>query len=142
LRKGLAEDLLYTANDLLNAERLSDAHLRRAVSAVYYALFHFLSQLCADSFIGAEPDTKAAWKQVYRSLDHGMAKKACGKIAPGQGDALAKKFPQAIREFANLFFAGDITDMISNARAALENFGTVSPQHRKAFAAFVLFKNR
>jgi len=116
----LSEDLLCVAEDLINTNDGAphQAHLRRAVSSVYYALFHFLAQQCADNFIGAEPDTKTAWWQVYRALDHGAARKACEQcvpcrrcisdIAKGIDSATcercySKKFPAAIQDYAELF---------------------------------------
>ncbi|KAA6205170.1 MAG: hypothetical protein DU429_02700 [Candidatus Tokpelaia sp.] len=150
----MSEDLLCVAEDLINPNSGTprQAHLRRAVSSVYYALFHFLAQQCADNFIGAEPDTKAAWRQVYRALDHGAARKACEKC-PGN-------FPDEIKDYAALFgtYQGkrheadydpftswsenDVTKMVKETREILENFERVDIKHRKAFSAFVLLKKR
>jgi len=67
----LVEQLLETAAALaaLDQRRPRSASLRRAVSTAYYALFHSLAELCADTLVG--------WKQswdvftpIYRSLEH------------------------------------------------------------------------
>jgi len=159
--KGLHEGLLKLADDLLqmNKRRPQETHLRRAVSSVYYALFHFLAQSCADSFIGtqgAKNRSKPAWKHVYRALDHGAAKNACE--AAGN-----KNFLPSIKNYAALFVEyqgkrheadynpyantengdftkADILDMIDQAKQAIKDMKKASPSDLKAFSAFVLLR--
>ena len=161
--KGLHQGLLKVADDLLhmNKRRSQEAHLRRALSSIYYALFHFLAQSCADSFIGtqgAKNRSHKAWQQVYRALDHGAAKNACEA-------AKNMNFPQSIKKYASLFVEyqkkrhdadynpyantendgftkADILDMIDQAEKAIEGMKTASPSDLKAFAAFILLKKR
>ncbi|KAA6405106.1 hypothetical protein [Candidatus Tokpelaia sp.] len=159
--KGLHQSLLKVADDLLqmNKRRPQEAHLRRAVSSVYYALFHFLAQLCADSFIGtqgAKNRSNQAWRQVYRSLEHGPARKACEQC---QG----KTFPEEIRNYAALFVEyqqkrhdadydphanttrkdftkEEIISMIEQAKQAIQEMKALSSSDLRAFSAFVLLK--
>ena len=93
-----AAQLLSVAFALLEAGRRSGdaAFLRRAVSTAYYALFHCLARMCADRLIGdgRSRSRAVAWNQVYRSLQHGHARRQC--LNRG---ALAQ-YPPGIRRFA------------------------------------------
>jgi len=169
--KGLHQGLLKVADDLLqmNKRRPQEAHLRRALSSIYYALFHFLAQSCADSFIGtqgAKNRSNKAWQQVYRSLEHGMAKNACEECNKKDSHGNFKKnFPPAIRAYATLFVEyqkkrhdadynpyantendgftkADILDMIDQAKQAIQGMKALSSSDLKAFSAFILLKRR
>ena len=75
------QNLIQAGRDLLNPQQLgrlpSDEHVRRAVSNIYYALFHALAESNATALIGSPSDalTAAAWSRVYRGLDHGTARR-------------------------------------------------------------------
>ena len=46
---------------------------RRSISTVYYAVFHYLAELCATVIVGsraAKLRPKGAWREFYRSLSH------------------------------------------------------------------------
>lgn len=93
------------------------------------------------------------WRQVYRALEHGPAKNACksSKIAA---------FPASIQEFANAFVTmqekrhnadydpqskflkSEVLVDIELAERAIEGFDMAPLRDRRAFAAFVLFKDR
>ena len=70
----------------------------RAVSASYYALFHTLARCVADELVGRTlaHRSQPAWRQVYRSLEHGFARSQCNRPE-------LTRFPQAIQEFGQLF---------------------------------------
>lgn len=153
-----ALDLLNVAEDLvaLNKGKPKQAHLRRALSTAYYALFHTLARCCADTLIGSSGADRSpeAWSQVYRALEHGVAKNACinGK--------LISRFPQEIQDFANAFvqmqikrhdadydpnyrlFKSSVVLDIQSAAAVIDYFNNVPIKHRRAFAAFVTLKHR
>ena len=65
--------------------RPQQARLRKAASAIYYAMFHALAASNADTLIGASAELRAlpAWTQTYRALEHGFAR---GQIIRGVGD--------------------------------------------------------
>jgi uncharacterized protein (UPF0332 family) len=148
-------DLLETAGVLLRSgpSRLKDANLRRAHSAIYYALFHCLARSCADLLIGATKSARSpeAWRQTYRALCHGPARKACG-------DGRVSAFPNAIRDFANEFVKmqkkrhladydplvkivkSEVQADLEVARQAIADFKAAPIKDRRAFCAFVLFK--
>ena len=104
---------------------------------------------------GATADrSKPAWDQVYRALDHGLAKTNC------KDQVVLKKFPKDVEDFANSFVAlqakrhladyaprerfykSGVKQDIADAEAVIRRFGKVPVKDRRAFAAFVLFKRR
>lgn len=153
LPRDLIQTAAYLAKRSSNKPRQSD--LKRAVSTVYYALFHALARCCADSMIGAAKKGRAnrAWQQVYRSLDHGIARKACQN-----GDI--NRFPQEIQDFSNTFvgmqlkrhsadydpffkvYKSQVLIDIENVKSVLGSFSKTGMTHKKAFAAWVLLKQR
>jgi hypothetical protein len=98
--------------------------------------------------------SNAAWKQVYRSLEHGSAKNAC------TNQSMMKKFPKAIEDFGNKFvemqfkrhnadydpggrfYKSAVLQDIADALTVITTFQKESASHRRAFAALVLFRNR
>ena len=94
-------DLIETARDLTRAKsgKPRQASLRRATSAIYYALFHCLARTCADMIVGGRgaDRSKSAWRQAYRALQHGWAKRRC------QNHKIVNDFPVAIQDFAGMF---------------------------------------
>ncbi len=97
----LEEDLLETANRLLSPRRVrgrpKQADLRRAISTAYYAVFHALCRMCADSLTGKGKKSRNAWRQVYRAVEHGCTKNRC------QNNIINKKFPLEVRTFCAIF---------------------------------------
>lgn len=91
-------DLLEQAQRLARAtqRRPRRVDMNRAVSTIYYALFHTLARLGADIVVGTGNARRDAWVQTYRTLDHGATKKACVQ-------ASNRGFPIEIVEFAELF---------------------------------------
>lgn len=148
-------DLIATAKGLAgkSGRRPRQSDLKRALSTTYYALFHTLAKSCADMLIGTNSQTKKAWQQVYRALDHNFAKNACqhGNIS---------KFPQEIQDFANAFVAlqskrhsvdydpyskvhkSEVLVDLANAELVINGFKSAAAKHRKAFATWVLLKQR
>lgn len=106
-------------------------------------------------FIGASAKTNSnAWGQVYRSLEHGFAKGQC------MDQTRMRLFPQQVQDFANAFVTmqakrhkADYDPLarfqksavrfdIDQIETAILDFCSVSATHRRAFAAYVLLKNR
>jgi hypothetical protein len=150
---------LIAAGDILlgaNQHRPSQAALRRAVSTYYYAIFHFLARECADLLIGGESAHRSdqAWRQVYRSLEHGHAHTRC------KDRAMTRLFPKEIEDFASAFVTmqdrrhdadydpmarfskSEVQDGRLLVEGAIGNFRTVAVQHRRAFCAYVLLRKR
>ena len=152
----LPNDCLATAGEMVSAPNPRQTNLRKAVSAAYYAAFYALCRNTADCFIGAsESDrTERAWRQAFRSLDHGFAKRQCRNR-----QAMAS-FPPEIRRFASYFVwlqekrhAADydpgITLNLDEARNCLDRaaqavaaLAEASLEDRRDFAAWVTLRDR
>ncbi len=73
-----AEQLLSVARELVDHAGTTtiltigpaDAHLRRAVSTAYYALFHKVVGAAAGRLVGTDQLQTAAYRLVYRAYDH------------------------------------------------------------------------
>jgi len=151
-------DLIEVARELASSNRgkPKQAFLHRACSATYYAMFHALAGCCADTLIGGKNSdrSKPAWRQVYRSLEHGLAKSQC------ENQRKLQQFPKEIQDFANLFvtmqtkrhradydpFAkatkSAVALDIEQVQVTLQGFSTARMSDRRAFAAFVLLRTR
>ncbi len=157
----LEKDLLETAQRLLQPRnrrgRPRQADLRRATSTAYYAVFHALCRLCAVSLIGTRKNTRIAWRQVYRAVEHGCTKKQCAaKLLEDRG------FPPPVRDFCAAFVqlqekrhkadydpsakfrVKDVEQDIEMAEEAIEAISNqnLSLEHRRAFAVWILLRTR
>ena len=155
-----ALDLIATARLLAEHPRRGrppEANLRRAVSTAYYALFHCLATNCADMVVGG-PSAKRiqeSWRQVYRALDHGPAKRRCG-----DRNAVSA-FATEIRQFAQIFIQmqdlrhsadydpdsdvptrDEVIKYINDAENAVRHFSSSPIADRRAFAVHVLMGSR
>jgi hypothetical protein len=153
----LPRDLLATAQRLAvaNSKKPRQSDLRRAVSSTYYAMFHTLAKVSADSLIGVSKAQRAnrAWYQVYRALNHGPARAACksGEIS---------KFPRQIQNFASIFVEmqakrnradydpffqvykhGVLAD-IEDVKQVIDEFAKLEMNDKKAFSVWVLHQQR
>ena len=151
------DHLLQIAADLVDvsARRPRRTDLCRATSTADYAMFHCLARTCADTLAGRAGGSRsrAAWRQVYRALEHGQTKRRCGHPA-------MRGFPAAIRDFAETFVwlqsrrhladydpdtpfrKSEVQEDILRAQAALTRFAEAPREHRRAFAIHVLMKVR
>ena len=148
-------DLMEVARSLAESDRAppTQARLRRAVSAAYYAMFHCLAASAADLFIGTERNP--AWHRTYRALEHGRARSACR-----QAQAMPE-FPAEIRNFAKTFAVlqverqkadyaldtaayrtSDVLGYLVSAERAIGRFEQADMAAGRAFAAHVLFRQR
>ena len=152
-------NFIATAEDLAGSDRRGrprQTNLRRAVSTTYYALFHCLAVCCADMLVGGPGSdrSRAAWRQTYRALRHGVARQRC------QRHAIISRFPAAIQDFAKLFsemqakrhaadydpyaafFKSDVLQDIAAAAAIIDLFNATPARDRRAFAVYVLLDVR
>lgn len=90
------DDLLQQAQQLatLDPRRPRQANLRRAVSAAYYALFHFLIEQSCRNAIGGQHE-RASYRHVLgRAFTHSTMRDACKSFAGGTlRDAVRKGLP-------------------------------------------------
>lgn len=153
-----SDDLLRVAFDLLEAaeRRRSSAHLRRALSTAYYAMFHCLARVSADRLIGHShpvPD-RAAWLHVYRALQHRHARSQCLKsgamgASPRNIQHFAARFAalQDLRHRADYDPAAALgyaaaRQSVESAAESIRLFSEASRAEQAAFAAWVLLAAR
>lgn len=79
----LPVQLLEQARLLLRLDRSrpKQANVRRAVSAAYYGLFHFVADEAGRSFIGAGGARRPLRSAVARAMEHGSVRAACERTA-------------------------------------------------------------
>lgn len=89
------KNLLRTADVLINhgSHRPLDTDMRRAVSSMYYAMFHTLAQDAANLLVGKlrTTSTRSAWQQTCRALEHNRVKNI--------NRSVLNKFPTGIQNF-------------------------------------------
>jgi uncharacterized protein (UPF0332 family) len=152
-------DLIKTARKLVGTgvtRRPRQSDLKRAVSTAYYAMFHALCRNCADCLIGGTNSDRSApaWRQAYRAVEHGFAKKQCAR------KGVISKFPKEIEDFAaqfktlqekrhsadydpaSRFNRSDVETAIDTAELAIKKFQKAQRKDRRAFAAWTAMKNR
>lgn len=92
----LPGQLVAQAEHLLRLDRWrpKQANVRRAVSATYYGLFHFLGDEAGRAFVGGGPTRRPLRTALARALEHGSVRAACERMAaPGAPGSL----PASIR---------------------------------------------
>ena len=150
--------LIDTVLVLLGAHtrRPRQADVKRAISTIYYALFHALCRNAANCLVGTAGANRSepAWQQMYRSLEHGLARSQCGN------ERVMQRFPVEIQAFANDFVAlqkkrheadydpasrfklEDARMWLNAAKLAIHQLESASLKDRRAFAVWVTVKNR
>jgi uncharacterized protein (UPF0332 family) len=108
----LHRDLFQQARELATRDRRKprQVNLRRAVSSVYYALFHGLIDQACRLMVGARHDERAVRYVLGRAFTHGTMKQACVAFAGGtlkatvaKGLPAAFSLPLEIRRLAHAF---------------------------------------
>jgi hypothetical protein len=154
-------DLLRTANKLtcvVDGNQRSKSDLRRAISAAYYAAFHFILNKCSEILVGGQQKSLSrARYEAYRGINHKDVLQACRRIKETGMD-----FPKGISDFAVVFFNlyeareaadydpgsdGDfvlpeVQTKIGEARIAIEGFDQSHVDDCRAFCALVALKER
>lgn len=155
----IADDLLDIARRLAQgngSQPPSQTDLRRAVSSIYYALFHAIAQSNADTLVGDDPlrRDQSAWRQAYRALEHGYARQRCRQAGsstrfsvPIQDLADYFVFAQKRRHRADYdpdvnFAQHEIMPAITEAGDYIAAFRATLTQERRAFAVHILMRER
>ena len=158
-------DLLTVARFLSRAGAQpppSDAHLRRAVSTAYYAVFHNVLRAAAKRFMGADQEATAGYAILYRGFDHRRMKEICEALQPSTIKAkyayhlrrtavsqdmrdFAGAFPalQDARHHADydpaaVFLPSDVSSLIDAAEVAMDAFDRTAPDEQADVLALML----
>ena len=138
--------------------RPREMDLRGAVSKNYYAMFHVLALTCANMLVGsaAVRTNPQAWRQTYRALNHGYARRQCNRTR------LMSEFPIEIRNFGKLFvemqimrhraeydpfpqdafLRASVLKQTDDVEDAIAQFLALPAADRRAFAVYVLLPVR
>ena len=136
------------------ATQPSDADMRRAISAAYYALFHTLAASNAD-LVAGQPQSDIssyAWERVYRRLEHGRAQNNLRGIL-SQLSHRGQNFARIYIDLKNQRDAAGYNpnapilhsharNVISRAETAIRDFARLSREERRLLTAQSLFDRR
>ena len=153
----LEDRLILVASDLIKrtGKRPREAFMRRAVSSAYYAVFHTLCRLCADTLVGGIHHKSQAWGRVYRGVGHTNAK----AVLTNSKEIAA--LPSYFAEFAAAFillqkereqadynpapfgkYFAETELLVAQAVGAIELLERLSDDDRRALATAILIKAR
>ena len=141
---------------LAHAGRPRQANLKRAISTAYYAMFHALCRNCADSLVGktSANRSESAWRQMYRSVEHGFAKSQCAnnrvmRLFPADIEAFAANFSElqgkrheADYNPASSYQLDDVRTWIKTAETDINRLSNAPIKDLRAFAVWVTAKHR
>lgn len=151
-------NLIQAGRDLLNPQQLgqlpTDEHVRRAVSNIYYALFHALAESNATALIGSPSDalTAAAWSRVYRGLDHNAARRELQRNRQ-EFSTESRRFADAFADVQGLRYAADydhnavipinqVRTLLDEAEATILNYWQAALSERIYIATLTLVRPR
>jgi hypothetical protein len=163
-------------SDLLDVARLlstpgaqprsTDAELRRAVSSVYYAVFHKILRAAAQRFVGPDHEETAAYGILYRAFDRRHVAMVCEAL---RGPTLRDKYKlqlrrtavsQDMRDFAGIFPVlqdarhladydpaarfrpSNVSSLIDEADTAMAAFDRVTPEEQADVLALMMVRTR
>jgi uncharacterized protein (UPF0332 family) len=160
------ERLLEQAETLITRHG-DETDLRRAVSATYYALFHYALRAAADLMIGAASRGAPQYSLAYCSIDHARLKTLRDQMrGPAPQDVILPYAPPAPAYFGKMSAFVRLTvnlqqerhyadyhptirfdeprarQAVSTARIAIKAFEDSTAEQREAFLTLLLFKPR
>lgn len=157
------DELLQQADALAGKPAATQADVRRAISAAYYAIFHFCMTAAADMVLGTTGRSTSSYSFVYRSVDHKTLRGLCAQlsqtkpqnvaITPSNGFGAIADFARVIvslqgqRHLADYDASRNFTDAeakvaISEARQAIAWFKSCDDEQQRAFLTMLLFRQR
>ena len=162
-------ELITLARDLADGcggQPRTDAHLRRAVSTAYYAVFHLVLRTAAERFMGVGKQSTAGYSVLYRSFDHWHMRETCEKLSVpvlkdkykrilGR-DALSPEARDSATAFPSLqearhladhdpkirFLASDVVSMVAAAEVTMTSFEAIDPAEQADILAVLMVPAR
>jgi uncharacterized protein (UPF0332 family) len=146
--------LLEAADKLVEERPRSSAFKRRAVSTAYYAVFHALAKVCAESLLPSTDRHEDEYARVYRALDHGSLKSAFAKeplrdhsifrkigdlVVPLQSERHRADYLPPIK---NVFSRREAKKLIDQARLAVSEIEGLNSRDSRILATCLLFRVR
>ena len=128
--------------------------LCRAVSAAYYAMFHALAQNNADMLVGAANRRRPTWRQTYRALEHGEARRRCSNLVQMRTfSAEIQWFGENFVDMQSLRHTADydpdtqftrlqVLDIISLIEDSIAALNSADHESKHSFAIYILLRQR
>lgn len=140
--------------------------VRRAVSTVYYAAFHYIAQSAADCFVGRANMHTARYALIYRSFEHTHLRRICvdltkstlsEKVRRSLGrNSVSKDIQQFAEIFPDLqearhladyhptqtFEPNDVASLASTAELAITAFNAADPDEKADVLALMMLRPR
>jgi hypothetical protein len=150
------DDLLVLAGELARREkgRPKQVSLRRAAATAYYAVFHALAHMCADSLVGWTHPW-SAYSPIYRALDHHATRKLFESDRTGRifGSDVAEigrvvLLLQEVRQLADYdpkpfpYGRQETLEFVDRAARAIQIIGAFPKETRLLLAANLVTKRR
>lgn len=161
-----AQLLAVSRQLLFSLPQPNDAQLRRAVSTIYYALFHKILREAAARFMGSGSESSAAYSLLYRSFDHRHMKTICEQLnVPTMKKAMQTSLHRtavsaAMRNFARIFLvlqeqrhqadydprtafeSSEVSNLIDMAELAIRAFNNAPPAEQADILALLMVRPR
>lgn len=168
-----SEHLFDQAGELLTlfpGRKPRQTEIRRAISAAYYGLYHFVLKQAADEFVGARYGTQSppapVYVLAYRSASHTWLHSLCADVAKlnvpdrlkvylngGSFGSDLRKFASGLADLQEKRHTADYDpstslnrtqalSAIASARSAIGLFQAVPLAERRLFLALLLFPPR
>ena len=107
---------------------------RRSISTVYYAVFHYLAELCATEIVGSRAEKlrpKGAWREYYQSLSHSRIRAVCMRSDHNQ-------FSNGIQNFLQWYLV-----LLGSRKSRLtENFSFIAIESKEGLLNTYQLRNR
>jgi hypothetical protein len=145
--------LLELAEQLIDDGRRSSALRRRAISTAYYAVFHQIAKLCAETLLSGTEQSSDEYARIYRALDHGplksswqnqnsplrkvdTLKKIGDLIVPLQSERIRADY---LPPLPHPFTSREAKEVVQQARRAVDALNELTPDERRMLAIGLLF---
>lgn len=150
----MVDRLLAAADTLIQTRPRSAAYRRRAVSTAYYAVFHALAKICAETLLPDVRQTEEEYSRVYRALDHGPLRNAFAQ-APLKDHPEVKKIGPIIVRLQNerhradyappdkdIFAMTEVEELAAQAKFVVTQLRKLDAVSRRNLATCLLFRDR
>jgi len=140
--------------------------IRRAVSTIYYGVFHFVAQSAADCFVGRANVQTARYALIYRGFEHTHLRRICLDLSKSTPSDKVRRslgrnsVSEGIRRFAEIFpdlqearhladyhptltfEPNAVATLATSAQQAMTAFNATDPDERADVLALMMLRPR